>query len=57
MKKRLALLSFAFIIGFAAVGQAQGQVKYTEYDLDNGLHVILHQDHSSPNIIDRKSVV
>jgi predicted Zn-dependent peptidase len=51
MKKRLALLSFAFLLGFVANGQTQGQVKYTEYDLDNGLHVILHQDHSSPNVM------
>lgn len=50
MKKRLALLSLAFLFGFVANGQ-QAQVKYTEYDLDNGLHVILHQDHSSPNVM------
>ena len=50
MKKRLALLSLAFLFGFTASGQ-QGQVKYTEYNLDNGLHVILHQDHSSPNVM------
>lgn len=51
MKKRLILLSLAFLFGFAANGQTQAQVKYTEYDLDNGLHVILHQDHSSPNVM------
>jgi zinc protease len=28
-------------------GNAQ-QVKFTEYDLDNGLHVILHQDKTAP---------
>ena len=50
MKKRLILLSLAFLFGFAANGQTQ-QVKYTEYDLENGLHVILHQDHSSPNVM------
>ncbi|WP_421942336.1 M16 family metallopeptidase [Pedobacter sp.] len=27
---------------------AAQQVKFTEYDLDNGLHVILHQDKSAP---------
>jgi predicted Zn-dependent peptidase len=31
----------------AAVAPA-GQVKYTEYDLPNGLHVILHEDHATP---------
>ncbi len=29
--------------------QAQrGEVEFTEFDLDNGLHVILHEDHSTP---------
>jgi zinc protease len=27
---------------------AQGQIAFEEYDLDNGLHVILHQDNSTP---------
>ncbi|MDN3666214.1 M16 family metallopeptidase [Algibacter miyuki] len=45
MKKRiLALASFCFV-GFSATAQ---EVKYEEYDLDNGMHVILHQDNSAP---------
>ena len=24
------------------------QIEFTEFDLDNGLHVILHEDHSTP---------
>jgi zinc protease len=27
---------------------AQGKIKFTEYDLPNGLHVILHEDHATP---------
>lgn len=27
---------------------AQNQIQFEEYDLDNGLHVILHEDHSTP---------
>ncbi|MGA7160069.1 MAG: insulinase family protein, partial [Bacteroidota bacterium] len=27
---------------------AQVSIKFVEYDLPNGLHVILHEDHSSP---------
>lgn len=27
---------------------AKGNIKFTEYDLPNGLHVILHEDHSTP---------
>lgn len=50
MKKRLILLSLAFVFGLTVNGQ-QVQIKYTEYNLDNGLHVILHQDHSSPNVM------
>lgn len=38
------LLLFAFCL---SVAKAQ-KVKFTEYDLANGLHVILHQDKSAP---------
>lgn len=27
---------------------AKGNIKFTEFDLPNGLHVILHEDHSTP---------
>ena len=27
---------------------AQKKIEFTEFDLDNGLHVILHEDHSTP---------
>jgi zinc protease len=36
------LLSALFLYGSAQ------QVKFTEYDLDNGLHIILHQDKTAP---------
>ena len=26
----------------------ESKIKFEEYDLDNGLHVILHEDHSTP---------
>ncbi len=29
-------------------GAQTREIKYTEYDLPNGLHVILHEDHSTP---------
>lgn len=32
----------------AVAAAPSGQVKYTEYDLPNGLHVILHEDHATP---------
>ena len=40
-----ALAAFCSTIVMAASAQ---QVKFTEYDLANGLHVILHQDKSAP---------
>jgi zinc protease len=32
----------------AAAAVKVSQIKFTEYDLPNGLHVILHEDHSTP---------
>ncbi len=43
MKKVIGLLLLSFLIRLEAQ-----QIKFTEYDLDNGLHVILHQDNSNP---------
>ena len=47
MKK--TLLSFAAIAFLGTAINAQ-QIKFEEYDLPNGLHVILHQDNSAPVI-------
>ena len=43
--KRLLLLGALFLAGGA---QAQNNISFEEYDLDNGLHVILHEDHTTP---------
>ncbi|MBS1572139.1 MAG: insulinase family protein, partial [Bacteroidetes bacterium] len=45
MKKRF--LSVAAVAFFGMLLNAQ-QIKFEEYDLPNGLHVILHQDNSAP---------
>lgn len=45
MSKKIPLLFCLFFIGIAGFAQ---EVDFTEYDLDNGLHVILHQDNSAP---------
>jgi len=45
--KRL-FLSTLFLVTASAVFAQQGRIKFTEYDLPNGLHVILHQDHRTP---------
>ena len=40
---------FSFILLFSvSFGQ---QVDFTEFDLENGLHVILHQDNTAPVVI------
>ena len=48
MKKSLIALSAMFILGGIATAQ---KVAFEEYTLDNGLHVILHNDPSAPVII------
>ena len=46
MKNRF-ILSFLLIFSLS-FGQ---QVDFTEFDLENGLHVILHQDNTAPVVI------
>jgi len=45
MKRKL--LS-AVAVAFLAMGTTAQQIKFEEYDLPNGLHVILHQDNTAP---------
>ncbi|QXP71370.1 insulinase family protein [Polaribacter sp. R2A056_3_33] len=45
MKKSILSLTSAFFIAFSINAQ---QVEFEEYDLNNGMHVILHQDKSAP---------
>lgn len=48
MKKSLMALSSLLMLGGIASAQ---KVAFEEYKLDNGLHVILHQDKSAPVVI------
>ncbi len=41
-------LSFAFLAIMAISATMAQEVAYEEYNLDNGLHVILHQDNNAP---------
>lgn len=43
-------LAFA-LMGILATGSFAQEIKFEEYDLPNGLHVILHQDHSAPVVV------
>lgn len=45
MKAKAVLL---FIIAFGLTFAQTRKIEFTEYDLENGLHVILHQDNSTP---------
>ncbi|HTR81390.1 MAG TPA: pitrilysin family protein [Bacteroidota bacterium] len=46
LKSRFLSLLLTLLVGSALT--AQVNIKFTEYDLPNGLHVILHEDHSAP---------
>ncbi len=45
MINRFKLTAFGLFLTVSGVAQ---EVEFTEYDLDNGLHVILHQDNTAP---------
>ncbi|BDD01602.1 pitrilysin family protein [Persicobacter psychrovividus] len=47
--KRVLSLVFCCLCYFQIMAQ-DTQIKFEEYDLPNGLHVILHQDQSTPNV-------
>lgn len=36
------------LMGSATLTAQMNKIQFVEYDLDNGLHVILHEDHSTP---------
>ena len=36
------------VLGFVSLQAQASKINFTEYDLPNGLHVILHEDHSTP---------
>ncbi len=48
MKNCLFTLATLVLIGYSANAQ---EVEFEEYDLDNGMHVILHQDNTAPVVI------
>jgi zinc protease len=45
-------LFFTGILAFTAIiSNAQKKIEYVEYDLANGIHVILHEEHATPNVV------
>jgi zinc protease len=46
------LLSLMLLVLVSFTSRGQGiRIDFTEYTLDNGLHVILHQDNTTPNVV------
>ncbi len=45
--KNLLILSSSAMLAAPAAAQSRA-IEFTEFDLDNGLHVILHEDHGTP---------
>ncbi len=48
MKKKFEFIAFLFLLSGILLAQETKKIEFTEYDLPNGLHVILHEDHSTP---------
>ncbi|MBG7611420.1 insulinase family protein [Polaribacter sp. BAL334] len=48
MKKRIVTLFTVFLVAISSTAQ---KVEFEEYKLDNGMHVILHQDNSAPVVV------
>ncbi|MFK7784130.1 MAG: M16 family metallopeptidase [Crocinitomicaceae bacterium] len=44
---KFTLLS-GLCLALAFSGNSQREIEYLEYDLDNGIHVILHEEHATP---------
>ena len=45
--KKLSLAVFGFLMAGTVLSQ-ENNIKFKEFELDNGMHVILHQDNSTP---------
>jgi len=51
IKKRLLLLTFLLLSAAVTVFAQAVKIDFTEFKLDNGLHVILHQDTKTPIVV------
>ena len=49
MKKNLLILILSAVL--LPVAASAQNIQFEEYDLDNGLHVILSQNHKTPNVV------
>ncbi|HAK00421.1 MAG TPA: peptidase M16 [Bacteroidales bacterium] len=50
--RKLVLIAFGLLLLLSQGAIGQGlRIDFTEFTLNNGLHVILHQDNSTPNVV------
>ncbi|MEZ4960633.1 MAG: pitrilysin family protein [Saprospiraceae bacterium] len=49
--KKIMLSIACSLLGLTAMLAQMNKINFEEYDLPNGLHVILHQDHSTPIVV------
>jgi len=50
MMRKQFLAICLFLVGFTTYAQER-EIEFTEFDMDNGIHVILHQDNSTPIVV------
>lgn len=49
MRIKITLIAVLVLWGFSSIVQGQlNKIEFQEFDMENGLHVILHQDNSTP---------
>jgi zinc protease len=46
--KKIIVSALSLFMASNLIFSQKSEIKFTEYDLDNGLHVILHEDHTTP---------
>ncbi|MCH5599616.1 insulinase family protein [Niabella ginsengisoli] len=44
-------INIGFLLLMGVLPATAQKVKFTEFNLDNGLHVVLHEDHSAPVVV------
>ncbi len=50
IKHRILFLSLLFLCGVFSASAQLNEIEFEKYELDNGLKVILHEDHTAPNV-------
>ena len=49
--KKWFLPSMLLFVSILSTNAQMNKIQFVEYDMPNGLHVILHEDHTTPNVI------